>query len=295
LNNLTTQPEFEDMSPVWSPDGTKIAFVTNRNGFYDIYVMNADGSGLTKLTTNNHDANYPAWSPDGTKIAFQSLRHGKRGIYVMNADGSDETFLTTKTLYHLAPVWSPNGRKIAFVSLADGNGEVYIMDADGSNTTNLTKNSSGDHSPAWSPDGRKIAFVSNRDGNDVIYMMNADGSGLINLTKNVAHDFAPAWSPAPQNSAILFLCKTRWTRLKPGMYASVTEENSIPNRVRLGPSLADEVIAQIYSGTPLKVIEGPFCTDGLVFWRVEHKSIPGGTGWTAEGDGKEYWLEPYTP
>jgi hypothetical protein len=71
-------------------------------------------------------------------------------------------------------------------------------------------------------------------------------------------------------------------------------ENDPPNRVRSEPSISDNVIAQIYPGTIVKVIEGPVCADSLVFWKVENANIPGNNGWTAEGDGNEYWLEPYT-
>ena len=73
------------------------------------------------------------------------------------------------------------------------------------------------------------------------------------------------------------------------------EEKCNEKSVRSGPSKADETIAQIYPGTIVKVIEGPVCADGLVFWKVESKGIPGGVGWTAEGDGKEYYLIPYKP
>lgn len=89
-------------------------------------------------------------------------------------------------------------------------------------------------------------------------------------------------------------CTQGWTQLGIGVSAIVTgAENDPPNRVRSEPSKSDNVIAQIYPGTIVKVIEGPVCVDSLVFWKVENADIPGNTGWTAEGDGNEYWLEPY--
>ena len=88
-------------------------------------------------------------------------------------------------------------------------------------------------------------------------------------------------------------CASDWTRLKVWDYASVAEGN--PNRVRSGPSTNDPVIAQIYPGAIVRITEGPICADGLVFWRVENATIPGGAGWTAEGDRTDYWLDPYKP
>jgi len=91
-------------------------------------------------------------------------------------------------------------------------------------------------------------------------------------------------------------CAGAFTRLIPGVKALVVgEPDDPPNRVRSGPTTADEIIAQIYPGTIVKVLAGPVCADGLVFWRVDNASIPGGSGWTAEGSGAEYWLEPYKP
>ena len=161
----------------------------------EIYVMDADGSGLTRLTNNPAADFSPAWSPDGTKIAFVSSRDGNYEIYVMNADGSDVTRVTDNPADDLGPAWSPDGTKIAFGSTRDGNLEIYVMNANGSGRTRLTNNPAGDISPAWSPDGTKISFWSTRDGNDEIYVMNADGSGVTRLTDNPAADAYAAWSP----------------------------------------------------------------------------------------------------
>jgi hypothetical protein len=175
----------------------RIAFTSNRDGNWEIYVMNADGSGVTRLTNNPAEDDLPSWSPDGRRIAFASNRDGNREIYVMNADGSGQINLTNNPAYDGVPSWSPDGRRIAFVSNRDGNREIYVMNADGSGQINLTNNPAYDDLPSWSLDGRRIAFVSNRDGNREIYVMNADGSGVTRLTNNPAWDEWPAWSPAP--------------------------------------------------------------------------------------------------
>ena len=173
----------------------RIAFASDRDGNYNIYAMNADGSGLARLTNNSADDYAPSWSPDGRRIAFRSRRDGNREIYAMNADGSGVTNLTNNSDADRYPSWSPDGRRIAFDSDRDGNWEIYAMNADGSGVTNLTNNSDADRYPSWSPDGRRIAFDSDRDGNWEIYAMNADGSGLARLTNNSARDWYPSWSP----------------------------------------------------------------------------------------------------
>ena len=174
---------------------TKIAFHSNRDGNYEVYVMNADGSSQTRLTNNPAYDGDPAWSPDGSRITFQSNRDGNYEIYVMNADGSGQARLTTNPAHDSWPAWSPDGSKIAFRSNRDGNFEIYVMNADGSGQTRLTNNPALDEGPAWSPDGSKIAFTSSRDGNPEIYVMNADGSGQARLTTNPANNSWPVWSP----------------------------------------------------------------------------------------------------
>lgn len=181
-------------TPTPGPNG-KITFSSNRDGHYEIYVMDADGSNQTRLTNNSAEDAVPAWSPDGTKIAFASTRDGNYEIYLMDEDGSNPIRLTNNPALDLFPDWSPDGAKLAFTSLRDANYEVYVMDVDGSNQANLTNHSTPDSVPDWSPDGTKIAFRSFRDGNGEIYVMDANGSSPINLTNNPAEDTGPAWSP----------------------------------------------------------------------------------------------------
>ena len=176
----------------------RIAFYSDRDGNFEIYVMNADGTRQTRLTNNTEYDWGPTWSPDGNKIAFESYRDGNGEIYVMNADGSGQTNLSNDPdWWDGGASWSPDGEKIVFESVRDGNGEIYVVNADGSGQTNLTNNPAIDWYPAWSPDGSKIAFESNRDGNfsEEIYIMNANGSEQTNLTNNLAWAWGFAWSP----------------------------------------------------------------------------------------------------
>ena len=191
---LTHSPG-DDWDPAWSPESSRIAFSSNRDGDHEIYVMNADGSGSTQLTNSPGDDWTPAWSPDGSRIAFSSNRDGDLDIYVMNADGSGSTQLTNNPGDDWTPRWSPDGSRIAFSSNRDGDLDIFVMNADGSGSTQLTNNPGDDLSPAWSPDGSRIAFSSNRDGDLDIFVMNADGSRSIRLTSNPGDDLSPAWSP----------------------------------------------------------------------------------------------------
>jgi dipeptidyl aminopeptidase/acylaminoacyl peptidase len=200
LSNLETLDDMQGVIALGAITPTptqseRIAFGSNRDGNFEIYAMNADGSGQTRLTDNPASDHAPAWSPDGSKIAFRSYRDENAEIYVMNADGSGQIRLTDNPAIDDAPAWSPDGSKIAFESYRDDNWEIYMINADEAEQTRLTNNPAWDSDPAWSPDGSKIAFHSNRDGNFEIYVMNADGSDPTNLTNNPAGDYRPAWSP----------------------------------------------------------------------------------------------------
>jgi len=185
---------------VSTPASSQLAFRTNRDGNWEIYLMDSDGSSETNLTKNPADDQFPAWSPDGQQIAFDSNRQKKdNDIFIMNADGSDVRNLTNRREKDTVPTWSPNGTQIAFVSARKGNWEVFKMSINGGDAVNLTENSAEDFTPAWSPDGTRILFHSNRDGNFEIYVMNADGTNVQRLTYNDADDFAPAWSPDGQH------------------------------------------------------------------------------------------------
>ena len=139
----------DNWEPAWSPDGSKIAFRSGIDGNWEIYVMNSDGTGLTRLTNNFAGDVWPAWSPNGSKIAFSSQRDGNGEIYAMNSDGSGQTRLTNSSAEDQMPTWSPDGSKIAFQSNRDGNAEIYTMSADGSNQTRLTSNPANDGAPDW--------------------------------------------------------------------------------------------------------------------------------------------------
>ena len=197
----------------------QIAFVSQRDGNPEIYVMDADGGNQRRLTNNPDRAWDPSWSPDGKRIAFVSNRDGHAHvipgwftyeIYVMDADGDNPQNLTNNPSDDRDPSWSPDGKRIAFMSMRDGHiidfaptYEIYVMDADGGNPQNLTNNPNDDRYPSWSPDGKRIVFVSERPGHfrgevgitTEIHVMDADGGNQQRLTANRQTEWFPSWSP----------------------------------------------------------------------------------------------------
>jgi len=173
----------------------QIVFDTDRDGNTEIYVMNPDGSGVQRLTTNAARDAEPFVSPDGTKILFVSDRDGDNEIFVMNSDGTNQMALTSNPASDTEPAWSPDGTQIVFSSDRNGDSEVFVMNADGSAQTAITSAVGRDGLAQFSPDGTKIVFTSERGGDLDIWIMNTDGSSVTQLTNAPGLDFAPAWSP----------------------------------------------------------------------------------------------------
>jgi TolB protein len=217
LTNITNSFYPSDGFPAWSPDGQKIAFQTDRDDpnvvsgcdfscYVDIYTMNADGTGQTRLTSppvGSVDVR-PVWSPNGKKIAFTSSNRDGNDIYTINPDGTNETRITTDQVPKGDPAWSPDGSKIALYRLSGQSGEIYTMNADGTGHTRLTTAPNfyiQNADPAWSPDGTKIAFTrldfTNPSPIEDIYVMNADGTGQTKLTNGQGLNAGPDWQPIP--------------------------------------------------------------------------------------------------
>jgi TolB protein len=173
-----------------------IAFESNREGDFNIYVMHPDGSGVTRLTPGDGTDYEPSWSPDGTQIVFasQATADAAFDLFIMNADGSG-LYQVTFDMDAREPVWSPDGSRIAFYSNVDGNDDIYVVAPDGSAVERLTTNPESDIRPSWSPDGSRLAFTSQRFGNWDVFVMNADGSALTRVTDESAFDWSAAWSP----------------------------------------------------------------------------------------------------
>jgi Tol biopolymer transport system component len=187
---------FFQVDPAYSPDGARIAFAGRRGTSFDLFVMDADGTGTEQLTSSGENDGQPAWSPDGTRIAYQ--RGESARLFVMNADGSGQRRITDDTAPEAQPAWSPDGEWIAYVRRTPGTEirEVWLVRPDGSDRRALTTLEATADAPAWSPDGTKLAFASNdEDDRFEIYEIGVDGSGLRRLSTSADAAFEPAWSP----------------------------------------------------------------------------------------------------
>jgi len=201
-----------------------LAFASDRFGDFEIFVVNADGSGLTRITSQAGNDMFPTWSPNADFLVFTGERLAfNRELYRVASNGEDAFNLTQFPGSELQATWSPDGSKIAFVGQRDLNLEIYVMDADGANQTRLTHNRAYDGNPAWSPDGTKIAFSSGRSlyigteadsgeiaaaelnylpypwhtptFNNQLYIMDADGTNVQKLTDTPFFDEDPTFSP----------------------------------------------------------------------------------------------------
>jgi TolB protein len=218
-----------DRAPAWSPERRRIAFQSNRDGNWEIYVVRADGTHTRRLTDDDARDGEPGWSPDGKEIAF--TRNGR--LFAMSADGRHEHSLENpgewatwspsgNELAYDAPYgdhdyavlitapgqgigvyghaderrpsWSPDGRRVVFECREGEHWHICLTDRKRRTFRLLTGHDSDAFAPAWSPDGNRIAFVSDRDGPDQLFVMRTDGTGVVRLTNGQAEKDTPTWA-----------------------------------------------------------------------------------------------------
>jgi hypothetical protein len=196
---LTSTVSVAATQPAWSADGTKLAYSSKQGGTGGIYIVNADGSGVKRVTSDVNDGE-PTWSPDGAKLAFTHVSTGRTRIVTANLDGSGLTVVTPNLDRSLDdPEWSPDGSRLTFSDFAD----VYVVNVDGSNLVNLTADAGEParaDNPTWSPDGSKIAYTYNISSIKVV----ASGGGVATtLGTSLGEVWEISWSP--DGSKIAFI------------------------------------------------------------------------------------------
>jgi TolB protein len=181
------------IEPAWSPNGRLIAFVSKRDGVSHVYVMNADGTGVRRLTHSRAEDDGPTWSPDGRRIAF--AREG--ALFVVDSAGGPARRLGRVFAGRVAdPAWSPDGKSIAFDYRPGDSQEIWVVGADGTHARQLTRLNALSGYPSWSPDGRRLAFQSNAQGGHFeIYTVAVVDGALSRETMSSIDTIEPAWSP----------------------------------------------------------------------------------------------------
>ena len=201
---LVSEDVIADARATWSPDGSRLAFIGDRDGPNDIYVLDLASDELTNLTNSPEQEGDPAWSPDGETIAYWSLLTGNQEIFTIPAAGGEATQLTQQPGDDADPAWHPQSTSLAFASNRNGDWDIFVMGADGGNQQQLTDDPSDDQDPSWRPDGSYIAFESKRDSADrpdddwaEIHVMLPDGRDQRRVTVREGFDAHPAWGITP--------------------------------------------------------------------------------------------------
>ncbi|GAC1365387.1 MAG: DPP IV N-terminal domain-containing protein [Herpetosiphon sp.] len=203
-----TNTKSDDYFGAASPDGTKIAFTSDRSGQAELYVMNLNGKGVSQLTSAGKacTTGHATWMPDGSGLVYESDCDGNFEIYRAEVKYTQDKLddlqatlvnpkrLTNNTSADRFPRVSPDGTKIAFEANRDGNPEIYVMNIDGSAQRRLTNSQGVDSHPTWAPDNQRIAFESDRDGRFQVLIQNIDGSNQVQLTTGERQSRMPVWA-----------------------------------------------------------------------------------------------------
>src|SRR5215207_4816306 len=194
----------DDKAPVWSPQGDKIAFASDRRGAYEIFLMNADGSNQRPLRSDSPVVGFNfVWSPDGTRLAYPSGGN----VYVVEVvapGGGDSTAAPSNISsakpagsLDIEPSWAPGGGRLVIRNATDcpGCSDLYTLNADGTGRTQVTATIGAEANPRWSPVGQQIAYEAFRDGGRHLYVVNADGSGDVKVSGGLGTFGTAGWSP----------------------------------------------------------------------------------------------------
>jgi TolB protein len=178
-----------------SPDGQYIAATLEQAGDTSLYLLDANGKMIRRLTSDPGLEVSPSWSPDGKQIVFVSDRSGSPQLYILDVASGNSRRLTYSGSYNTAPAWSPRGDRVAYTGRVGRRFAIFTIGVDGGEARQLTSDSYDSEDPAWAPDGRFIAFSSNRAGRAHLYVMQAGGENQRRLAGSGGDDTKPSWSP----------------------------------------------------------------------------------------------------
>ncbi len=211
-----TNTDFDSGQPFWSPEGSQISFVSNRSGSWQIWVINADGTDVRRITRDDQlTHSWPSWHPDGKKIVFYTGTGEDCQTWIFDLETKTKKPLldSDDQQNDFRPLFSPDSKYILFDRVGpatQGNHDLFKLERSSKALTQLTKNSAYDSDARWSPDGKQIVFHSDRDSekrfHTQIFVMQADGSNIKQLTNDATRNSYPCWSP--DGKRIVYSAKT---------------------------------------------------------------------------------------
>lgn len=210
---------------------SKIAFVSDRSGFKEVYLTDILGKDVRQITRHKNLVVSPRFLPDGRYLTYTSYHSGNQNLYITDLKQSKTTRpLSRRKGMNLAPAWSPDGKKMILTLSKDGNPDLFLLDRKGKIIKQLTRRSGLNVSPTWSPDGKQIAFVSDRSGRPQIYLMNLQSSKVQRLTFKGNENAEPSWSPTEDLLTYSSLVNGSYQ-----IYTIVPRSGAHPKQVTNGP------------------------------------------------------------
>ena len=259
-----------DLDPVFSPDGRRIAFSSNRSGSFDIWIMNTyDGKRRMQLTSMDSDERSPKWSSDGKRIAFLVIEHGRTDIWVSSIDGEERTNLTNDGASKKYFEWALSGELLVYDSNRGGRWNIWLADLHAHRAVQLTKGQGESMYPSWASDGREILFSSDRSGVFKIFAVSSDGASLRQISSDTGNDIKPRMSP---NGRYIAFVSDRGGRATLWMMdadgTNVHEARSDPPIQNPGLPLEPEVASDSYPLWNLK-------SQGVMYWaHTGNETVP---------------------